>query len=704
MKCSGCVFAIVLFVLFTGVSLSGVAAAQNEKQPAIQEEEQPAVQKEEMDIDAIFEEKETEEEYYRTDRVLMTATKHLMDARKAPAINTVITGNEIRNMGARNIMDVLRKVPSIGISQSPGTTQKRVEVRGVRTNFSEKVLLLIDGHRMNDHINGTFGWVCGDLMVDNIKRIEIVRGPGSALYGANAFIAVINVITKTAEDIGGQQFLVTGGSFSTQQYNGLFSHKGDRFQISGHVNYFDTDGATSLIEQDALTGGPGGLAPGDTLEFREKWDAEIRMKYGDLSFRGRVINTEYGPFVGALRALNDETVFKFTHIIGDLIYKKSLTEDIGITVKLYTDYYDADVLYEVFPEGFTGLDDKGFLTNPRYKNRILGGEITTDYALGDHFIIAGVNYEFVKQYDVEVSENTFDFFSDPVDTTDFNNWNKNVDRTIWAVYLQNMWEITSYDSLTLGVRYDNYDDIGDTINPRAGYVHEFKNDLIFKLLYGSAFRAPVFQELYTTNNPAIKGNTEIDPEKIQTYEASLECPFLKNYSLRVSYFHNDIEDLIRVGPKPPDEPAPYINVDGKTQIDGFEAELDFHFAKDRYGYINCAYQNAKDEKDKTLPLVPEWRANAGMNFGLSKYLNANVNVSWIGKRPRVEGDTREDLDSNTLVDLTLVAKNFLKGLEIRGSVYNLFDEDYRDPHEDLRIPNDLPTDTRMFLIEALYKF
>ncbi|MDM8558679.1 TonB-dependent receptor [Candidatus Parabeggiatoa sp. HSG14] len=126
--------------------------------------------------------------------------------------------------------------------------------------------------------------------------------------------------------------------------------------------------------------------------------------------------------------------------------------------------------------------------------------------------------------------------------------------------------------------------------------------------------------------------------------------------------------------------------------------------KDNYGYINGSYQYGEDEKGNVLPYTSHWKTNAGLNYRLFRYLNANVGISWVGKRPRAVGDPRDDLDSNTLVDLTLIAKGFYNTLELRGSVYNVFDEDYRDPSDDMRIPNDLPTNSRIFLLEARYKF
>ncbi len=646
-------------------------------------------------------------------KYIETATKHLMETRKAPAIATVITADEIRNMGARDLKDVLRTVPGFGPRKR--AVVQTVTVRGVSTPTTEKILLLIDGHRMNTPYDGSaLRFFSDDLMVENIKRVEVIRGPGSALYGANAFCAVINVITKTAEDIDSQQISISGGSFDTGHFNGLFSHKDKEsgFEISGHLDYQDTDGQDNFIEQDGQTfydrknGTDVSSAPGCTDEYVQKWDAGFRVRYGDFNLSSRVIEKEYGTTTGAIGALNDESYLEVMKIFGDLAWTKRLGDNLNMTVNLYADYFDVVVFWERQPAGFTGENDIGKFDKHIYKNAVFGGEITTDYTLGDHFITTGLVYEYTKQYDVRHFNNFADYTAGMAETTDHENNIENVDRNIWAAYLQNVWEITAYDSLTLGVRYDRYDDFGGTLNPRLGFVHEFGNDLVMKILYGSAFRAPTFIELYT-NYTALAGNPDIEPEKISTYEVGLEYPFLKHYTIKLSYFHNEIEDLITRGPTPMDGgPTTFINKTGKTRVNGGEAELVFKFAKDKYGYINGSYQYARDENNKEFPEVPRWIANAGLNYGFSKYLNANVNVSWLSERPRAENDAlkREELSSETLVDLTLIAKGFCKNLEIAGSVHNLFDEDYRDPQPGVLIPNDIPTNKRTFLFEIRYKF
>ncbi len=385
-------------------------------------------------------------------------------------------------------------------------------------------------------------------------------------------------------------------------------------------------------------------------------------------------------------------------------------DELDTTVRLYADHFYWDTDWEIFPEGYAGVYTDGLLGNPETENRTLGGEITTNYVLADHLLTVGANYEKIQQvnskHTTNFNPNTYAPLGSVQDISVWGNWIQDANREIWAVYLQDVWGITENASLTAGVRHDDYSNFGGTTNPRIGFVWEFRKDFTIKLLYGSAFRAPTFTELYSINNPAEIGNPDLKPEKIDTYEAGIEYLFLDNYTLRLNYFYNYINDLITLGPKPsPTEAAPYIN-QGKVKIDGVEAELVFDFAKGNYGYINCSYQNPKDgDTDERVPDVPNWRANTGLNLGLIKYLNANVNVSWTGERPRAVGDYRSDLSSTTIVDLILIAKKFYKTFEIKGSVHNLFDEDYRDPSPyPAKVINDYPTNGRTFLMEVRYTF
>ncbi len=142
------------------------------------------------------------EEELRLLKTVFTATKTPEHRHKSGTSVTVVTAREIRNMGARTLEDVLMTVPGIGITHS-GDGFSEIEVRGIKTINSEKVLFMIDNIPLLNPNDGGVLWAFEYLITENIKKMEIIRGPVSGLYGANAFLAVINIITKHAEDIEG---------------------------------------------------------------------------------------------------------------------------------------------------------------------------------------------------------------------------------------------------------------------------------------------------------------------------------------------------------------------------------------------------------------------------------------------------------------------------------------------------------------------
>jgi iron complex outermembrane receptor protein len=142
-----------------------------------------------------------------------------------------------------------------------------------------------------------------------------------------------------------------------------------------------------------------------------------------------------------------------------------------------------------------------------------------------------------------------------------------------------------------------------------------------------------------------------------------------------------------------------------ARIKGLEAELKADFGNDNYLYANYTFQDAEETRDRTrLPFVPVHKANFGVNAGFWKYANVNLQTFISGPRPREDGDTRRDLPTHALVNLTVIGRNFLDNFEIKGAVFNLFDKSYDDPAPKDTVPTDYPQPGRSFIVELRYKF
>lgn len=662
------------------------------------------------------EDKAMEKEWLLSEEMMViSAAKFEQPLSEAPAIMTVISAEDIKNMGARDLKDVLKTVSNMDAAIDYlgryGTT-----IRGIKTVYSEKVKLLINGHSVNDPLYGGATWTYDDLALNNVKRIEIIRGPGSALYGTNAFVGVINVITKDVEDIAGYQVKAEAGSFKTKGANILFGKKLGLLGISGYAEYKDSDGPKLLIERDSLSGTPLTHAPGLTNRWIQQKDFNLNLVYKNFDLKTKLTTGERGPYLGLGYAVNDETVIYKNQMFAELSHKYS-REAMNLLTKIYWDQYKYEAFYEMYSEGFAipgiGAFPDGFLGKATTLDRTLGVESQATYDLStNNKLVGGIVFENINQLDATYMLNfhplTYRPYGFLKDISGELNWQKRgAKRDVYALYLQDTFKISKDLIFTLGSRYDHYSDFGKTINPRGSLVwKELLPKTTLKVLYGTAFRSPNFAELYNQNNPAVVGNENLKPEKIKTTEASLGYEFTRTAKLSITYFDNTIKDLITVGPKPaPTLPANFIN-QGQQRVKGGEVEIQERITSRIKASMNYSYQKGADEATGLrIPEVPVQKGGLRTTIDLSKYVIMNSDLIMVGKRLRGAGDVRPNLGGYGIVNLNLLVKEIGKGLEISAAIGNLFDRKYADPSPATsKVPNDYPQEGRNIFVETSYRF
>lgn len=652
------------------------------------------------------------------EQVVTTASKKKESMSHAPAIMSVVTAEEIANMGVVTYLDVLKRVPGIDISIT-NYGQWVIGIRGIRTSGTEKVKLLIDGHSVNDSFIGSGLTFFDDLPVENIEKIEVIRGPGSALYGANAFVGVINIITRKGADIQGGQGSLGFGSMNTFTADAL---GGARFEsgleISGYAHYLHSDGIHETIDRDLQssydewTGSAASLAPGRTTFANEKVLVDVNASYAGLYWKNLFGWREREDYLGLSLSLNERSELEEMQMFSELGYELPILDNDRLTshTKVYFDLFDEDILWNQYPPGHTevgGYDGDGVvevfpegkMSDVELSNLTLGVEEQVDIKLFEgNSLTAGFVYEHKRQFHVKGTKNqdeiTGDALPDMVDFTDLSNWNRNAKRDIVALYLQDVWNITDSLGLTLGVRYDRYSDFGDTINPRAGLVWNFAEDGALKLLYGRAFRAPNFRELYDW-----VGSPDLEPEIINTFEVELSYRIAEFLKARASYYFIDIEDLIREDRS--SWPYRFVNR-GETTVHGVECELVAAIKDGSYAYVNYSFTEPEDGDDEPLADVANHMANVGFNLRLFKLLDLNANLKYTGERERAQGDSRRDLDDQITVDGAL-SVHPVEGLDLTFSVFNIFDADLREPAPAV-VPDDYPMPGRTFFFRVRYSF
>ncbi|MCP4686723.1 MAG: TonB-dependent receptor, partial [Desulfobacterales bacterium] len=330
------------------------------------------------------------------------ATRFPMASNEAPAIVSVITEKEIENMGARNIVDILRTIPGFDLTYIIQRTYHRGTVRGINPGkFKNTVVMLVNGHTFGaGSYTGGPGFFFDVIPVDNIRKIEIIRGPGSALYGSDAFNGVINIITREGGDER-TAISAEAGSFNTQKYLGEFSYAKGDFEMYLFAEHFSTDGPAESIESDfaTLQFGPGGsAAPGRTTESSTHYTFFTDIDYKNFFFNGYLQTLDAEIPVGLVKALTDDDDIDLFYSYFDLGASLPIADRGDLSVTMHYDYSDETYFQEVMAEETAALmgfpEGESLFAQPSRKNANLGVEITADYDMGSGVkVVAGASYE-----------------------------------------------------------------------------------------------------------------------------------------------------------------------------------------------------------------------------------------------------------------------------------------------------------------------
>jgi len=644
--------------------------------------------------------------WLKEETYVSTATKTLEDINKSGATVSVITAEDLKNMGARNLNDALNRVPGLGINQF-NIGMPAVEVRGVKTDFGEKVLFLINGHPSNTNVvNGGSTWVYENFNVDEIERVEVVRGTGSALYGADAFVATINIITKSADEIDGTILTLGQGSYDTDKFNMQLGKEFNGLKVALNANINETDGSKGEVKHDALGNS------GELDSWVRRYDLGFNMEYDHFTLQGKYVDRAAGSYAGVANALNTVTEQDYKQYFVELGYSLELDNNIKVTSKLYFDHFTADNYWQFFPE-FAGFPDPdGMLGRTPGKVDRTGGEVQAELALSKrNKLLVGAMYEHQSLYGVRLISNYNPLDNSPTgvytEAPDEWLWNDSHNRDIRALYVQDIWDPRDDLRLIIGGRYDHYNDFGDTFNPRTSLTWEFKRNYNVIVTYGSAFRAPSFGELYNQNNPAVVGNPNVEPEEIETYEIGIAGNLSKRMNFRITGFHNNIRNII--APTPSTIAANESGNVGKLKVDGLEMELSSRLQGGSKLAVNYTYQNPRNElTGKRAHDVARQKINASFNYRHSRHVNIYAGLSHRGELTRAPNDLRSNVSSYTTTDLAVNWKDATDHWEATATIYNFFDKTYFDASPDAQPASDpersdYPKPGRNFMFEVSYK-
>ena len=614
------------------------------------------------------------------------ASKYEQKMSEAPAAISIVTAEEIQRYGYRTLSDILRSVR--GIFTTYDRNYSYIGVRGFNRpgDYDTRVLLLLDGHRLNDNIYDQAAIGTEAVVdVDTIERVEIIRGPSSSLYGTNAFLAVINVITKSGRDLKGREVSGSGGSFSTGQARAAYGARlgnGLEMYLSGA---FSDSGGQDLFypEYDSPATNNGWARDADGDRFRR---AFAKLEWGGArvivgySHRAKHVPTaSFGTiFNDARERTFDERAFV------DLRYEREM----GPTLRLVgTGSYDGYWYKGDYPYAASYSKDYGH-------GEWWTGELQTISTRFDrHKVIGGAELRYSSRQDQGFydSEPYFLYLDDRRQSS------------IWALYLQD--EIRVRDGLivNVGVRHDDYDTFGGTTNPRVGVIAALGGASTLKLLYGGAFRAPNVYELYYQDGGFTqKANPGLRPETIRTLEVAVDHSFGGRLRGSVSVYRYGIRDLITLENDPSDGLDVFHNVE-RARAEGVELEMEGDFHRLLEGRVSYALQRSVDvSSGDTLTNSPRHLAklNLAVPF-LAEKLVAALEVQYTSSRKTLQGDRTGGFG---LVNLSLLSRAWRKGPSLSLSLYNVLDKTYADPGGTEHVQSAIPQDGRSLRLQVKYEF
>lgn len=631
---------------------------------------------------------------HRVPDTIAIATGHQQPIASAPAVATVITAEDIEAIGATTLSEAMALVPGVNVLyRSQGN---HFIFRGVRSDsdFNPDWLLMLDGVPQNDVGLGNQRLFIGEVPIQNVDRIEVIRGPGSALYGTDAFAGVVNVITKRPGDVTVPQLRLRGGSFDTAEARYIHPSQMGEFKSLFSLQTRTTDGFRPKVETDEQTrwdqvfGTSASLAPGRAQTWQDDYHLQWDLERGPLRLRARRWAHELG-IAGIAGSLDDKGRRESDLNSLDLIYdSKEIAPDWDLRAVL--SWYDFDIDtrdVRVYPAGaFGGLFPDGVHENPGYSESRYHSEIVALFkGWTGHALTFGAGGDRHRLYDVRGTRNyvllpngaPFPLPSTiTLDSTQ--TFLPNANRETYFAYVQDEWHYAADWTLTYGLRYDDYSDFGSTTNPRIALVWATAADVTTKFLVGRAFRAPTFTDLYSQNNPSLIGNPNLKPELITTYEIATEYHPSPRLTAGINLFHHVIKDKIH-------DVDTAIGTTARNQgrQEGNGGEIELHWSPTYDVSVKAWYahqRNVVKDTDTDAGFAPHNSANVRVDWRFIPHWYWDTNMHWVADRERQADDNRPAVADHTVVNMTLrykPRKSWMASL----SVFNVFDKKARDPSD-----------------------
>jgi len=620
------------------------------------------------------------------------ASKFLQNASDSPTPITVVTAEQIQKYGYRTLADVLKTVRGFYVIYDRNYTY--VGVRGFSQpgDYNVRILFLVDGHRINDGVyDGAYVATEFPLDVDLIERIEIIRGPASSIYGAGAFAAVINVITRRGRDLSGAELSSEAGSWNS--YKGRITYgarfdAGMEFLMSG--SFYDSLGHNALFfpafDSPATNNGIAEHADSDQSYnfFADFIYRDLNIHFVDSSRdkhvptgsfgtvfddprtqttdARRYIDVQYHRHFGSWETLARAS-YDWSGYHGNYFYNYS-----GSEPPPYTDNYDAS--------------DGSWWDLQLDASRTL---------FAHHKITTGLEFR------QDLNQHQWDY-----DVAPYHPYLNN-DQSSWvaAPYVQDEYSLRSNLTLVFGLRADWHERFKTNLSPRIGLLFAPTSTTSIRANYSSAFRDPSAFESFYAVNYSNTPNPDLQPETIRSWEVDFDRQFTKTYRVSVAGFLNHFDDLITPSIDPATGNPVYLN-STPVQTKGLELELGADWSNGMQGVISDSMQESRNTiTQAVLTNSPTHLGKANFSAPVvQRKFFISADAQYVSARRTVAQTT---LGGYFLANVTFFTRNLGNHFDISGGLYNVLSKRYSESGSLDTIETAIPQDGRSFRIKFVYR-